>query len=120
MLCSVCNPHSPWGSVSRKGTNSEMTTQLVNPLIYISYKPNTFFLISSTQEPPRDLNVLLKGQWGIELMISLINDNYLFDCYLLSKLLCCNKCLTDSLSDRMTFFNPIRQDTTKLFLFTKK
>ena len=53
-------------------------------------------------------------------MISLINDNYLFDCYLLSKLLCRNKCLTDSLSDRMTFFNPIRQDTTELLLFVKK
>lgn len=52
-------------------------------------------------------------------MISLIGDN-LFDGYLLCQLLCCEKCLTDSLSEGMTFFNPIRQDVLKLLLFMNK
>lgn len=52
-------------------------------------------------------------------MISMIGDN-LFDSYLLSQLLCCEKCLTDSLSEGMAFFNPIRQDVLKLLLFMKK
>ena len=49
----------------------------------------------------------------------MIGDN-LFDSYLLSQLLCCKKCLTDSLSKGMAFFNPIRQDVLKLLLFMKK
>ena len=52
-------------------------------------------------------------------MISLIDDN-LFHSYLLCQLLCCEKCLTDTLSEGMTFFNPTRQDVPKLLLFMKK
>ena len=48
------------------------------------------------------------------------HSSRLFDSYLLSKLLCCEKCLTDSLIDRMILFNPISQDVPKMLLFMKK
>lgn len=78
--------------------------------MYSSYKAYNFFNVQHT-------GAVL--EWQVRLMISMIGDN-LFDSYLLSQLLCSEKCLTDSLSEGMAFFNPIRQDVLKLLLFMKK